>query len=216
VSDDNVQQTQYVGFISTLEERRIRGDGGLADVPSSAAIEKLNVEVKAMAIQIRDDLDAKGPPSMPFVLSAQCREMDLNAGEPGVYFLLDRDEIVYIGSSVSVSSRVGQHVTERDRAYGKEFNRVLYLNCPAADRLAIEGALIRLFSPRYNGSPPADTGDDDAILAKLRLPERHPLLAPLGKKRQRLKEMREERRVGMERAAANLAAELRRSRGLAR
>ncbi len=61
----------------------------------------------------------------------------------GIYFLCQEDELQYVGQSVNVHSRVGQH--------NKKHNQVLFLPWPADDLDRIEGALIRYLKPPLNG-----------------------------------------------------------------
>lgn len=62
----------------------------------------------------------------------------------GVYFLLDGDEVVYVGQAVNVYSRIGQHT-------GKRFDRYAFVPCAvdALDRL--ESLYIHCLRPRLNG-----------------------------------------------------------------
>jgi hypothetical protein len=62
----------------------------------------------------------------------------------GVYFLLDGDEVVYVGQAVNVYARIGQHV-------GKRFDRYAFVPCSvdALDRL--ESLYIHCLRPRLNG-----------------------------------------------------------------
>lgn len=70
--------------------------------------------------------------------------------EEGVYFLYDKDELVYIGQSDNLYRRIGQHIAEKK----KRFDRFeLY---PTTDRIRLEGFLITMFKPKYNISDGAD------------------------------------------------------------
>lgn len=70
--------------------------------------------------------------------------------EEGVYFLYDKDELVYIGQSDNLYRRIGQHIAENK----KMFDRFeLY---PTTDRIRLEGFLIKMFKPKYNISDGAD------------------------------------------------------------
>jgi hypothetical protein len=66
----------------------------------------------------------------------------------GIYFLCDGNELLYIGQSVSVSSRISTHHHE-----GK-FNRVIFMAWPPDDLNDVEGALIRALNPPLNGRTP--------------------------------------------------------------
>lgn len=74
----------------------------------------------------------------------------MNVVKEGVYFLYDKDELVYIGQSDNLYRRIGQHIADGV----KTFDRFeLY---PTNDRIRLEGFLIRMFKPKYNISSGAD------------------------------------------------------------
>lgn len=64
---------------------------------------------------------------------------------PGVYFLMDGDEVIYIGKSLNPFARIGAHVLE------KEFDGVFVLPVEEKDLSDYGGALILHFRPRLNG-----------------------------------------------------------------
>ena len=64
----------------------------------------------------------------------------------GVYFLCKDGEVVYVGQSVDVPSRVSSH-----RKDGKNFESVYMIPLPKEDLNSVEGALIRLLRPKLNG-----------------------------------------------------------------
>jgi hypothetical protein len=70
-------------------------------------------------------------------------------GAPGVYFLLHRDEVVYVGQSTNVFGRVAAHTGDISKA----FDGAAYLPLPVSVLDSVEGALIRLLRPRLNGNP---------------------------------------------------------------
>ena len=77
-------------------------------------------------------------------------EKNMNVIEEGVYFLYDKDELVYIGTSDNLYRRIGQHIAEKT----KTFDRFeLY---PTTDRIRLEGFLIKMFQPKYNVSMGAE------------------------------------------------------------
>jgi hypothetical protein len=63
----------------------------------------------------------------------------------GVYFLRRGQEIVYVGQSVAVHSRVSQHRKD------KHFDNVLFLPCEREELNNLEGFFIRLLRPQLNG-----------------------------------------------------------------
>lgn len=83
----------------------------------------------------------------------------------GVYFLLLQDEIVYIGQSRDIVARINTHIDEQT----KQFDRVLYLPCPAGLLDHYEKRLISLMRPRYNGVGPGKRmGAASLVAAELR------------------------------------------------
>jgi len=88
---------------------------------------------------------------------------------PAVYFLVEKDKVVYIGQSTNPASRVAAH----DNI--KVFDRVFILPVPRSVLDGVEGALIRLLQPKLNGGErnqvnkglqaPGDPADDEDYLA---------------------------------------------------
>ena len=68
--------------------------------------------------------------------------------ETGVYFLLNKGEIVYIGQSVHVRTRVDMHRQEKKI----EFDAVAYVLCDKKDLDFLESMYIYKFSPCCNGN----------------------------------------------------------------
>ena len=73
----------------------------------------------------------------------------------GVYFLLQDNEIVYVGQSTSILTRLANHSIEAT----KKFNRVYVVECPAASMTRLERMYIDKLKPIYNASCPP-VGDD--------------------------------------------------------
>jgi hypothetical protein len=71
----------------------------------------------------------------------------------GIYFLVKDMEVVYVGQSVNVASRISGHATFNfyKNETNKDFDRVFFLQWPADDLDGIEGAFIRALSPSLNG-----------------------------------------------------------------
>ena len=65
--------------------------------------------------------------------------------EPVVYFLALKDEVVYVGQSITVIQRVKQH-----RSDGKIFDRVYGLPCPRNELDYLESRFIRTLKPILN------------------------------------------------------------------
>lgn len=64
----------------------------------------------------------------------------------GVYFLMLKREIVYVGQSTNIANRIGQHAKE------KEFDRVRFIRCDREHLNKVEGFFIDLLQPRLNGT----------------------------------------------------------------
>jgi hypothetical protein len=62
----------------------------------------------------------------------------------GVYFLCHKGEVVYVGQSINVLSRVGQHIGH------KTFDSVFFVRIPKSDLDFVEGTFIRTLEPKYN------------------------------------------------------------------
>jgi hypothetical protein len=97
------------------------------------------------------------------------QEASLGEGTPGVYFLLRQDEVVYVGQSLSVLTRIETH-----RRQGvKVFDRAVYLTMPEEVLDEAEGAFIKLLQPEYNGAGPV-VADHLESLARLLPPFARP------------------------------------------
>ncbi len=64
----------------------------------------------------------------------------------GVYFLISGNEIVYVGQSVNIPSRIEQHKKDQQ----KTFDRYYYIECKVTELDVVEGRYIRKFMPKYN------------------------------------------------------------------
>lgn len=62
----------------------------------------------------------------------------------GVYFLIEDDEIVYVGQSGNVIARLQTHLLT------KKFNKIAILPCEEKERATIEAKYIHLFQPKLN------------------------------------------------------------------
>jgi hypothetical protein len=61
---------------------------------------------------------------------------------PGVYFLCQENQVVYVGQSMNPSARIAQHQAD------KQFNRVFMI--PTNNLDAVETMYIKKFKPKYN------------------------------------------------------------------
>ncbi len=62
----------------------------------------------------------------------------------GVYFLLLKNEIVYVGQSVAVYRRINEHLAS------KRFERIAYIPCDQSELDVLESLYIHLFRPKLN------------------------------------------------------------------
>ena len=62
----------------------------------------------------------------------------------GVYFLIDGDEVVYVGQSLNIFSRINNH---KD----KKFDRYAYVNCDPNVMDRLESLYIHFLKPKLNG-----------------------------------------------------------------
>lgn len=108
-------------------------------------------------------------------LEQRFAELDLKAVRPrkqGVYLLVADGEIIYVGQTTVLESRVVIHrtVTKCRPQDTKRFDRVLWLDLSDDDLDDYEGALIRALRPRFCKRAPAHAGHDNDVLGALGLP----------------------------------------------
>lgn len=72
----------------------------------------------------------------------------------GIYFLCKQGKVVYIGQSVNIHSRVGQHCED------KEFDAVFLFQCPQAHLNELERTFIRELQPPLNRTGRLPTSRD--------------------------------------------------------
>ena len=65
----------------------------------------------------------------------------------GIYFLIQDNEVVYVGQSVDVLGRISRH--KRD---GKEFDSFTYILCPTKDLCTLETTYIASLMPWMNSA----------------------------------------------------------------
>lgn len=107
-------------------------------------------------------------------LAASMVEVDLSViakkqTTASVYVLIDDGEIIYIGRSVSLISRLIAHRVGTPIDEPKQFDRVLAVEVPIENAAAYEGALIRRFNPPLCVGSPSDESRDAEVLATLGL-----------------------------------------------
>lgn len=73
------------------------------------------------------------------------------ASSVGIYFLIDGEEVVYVGQSVNVFARISQHKSE-----GKKFERWCFLPCSAEQLHDTERRYIEAIAPALNQAFPEE------------------------------------------------------------
>lgn len=87
----------------------------------------------------------------------------------GVYFLCKNGEIVYVGQSISIFTRISAHRSNNLI----DFDSVFFIPVPQQHLNDVEGTLIRHFKPKHNGinkngkysAPTVSTAKENSILA---------------------------------------------------
>lgn len=100
------------------------------------------------------------PPQLSRIRSLFKLPIDVLSTPPGIYFLCEDEEIVYVGQALNVARRIGEHMTEEKRS----FNQVYFIPCLVNNLLEFESALIRWFRPRYNFQKYGPANERDAAL----------------------------------------------------
>ena len=125
---------------------------------------KLNVK---MTVDGSDELIESPPDSIAG--NHELLPMRQTSFPPGIYFLCEENEVVYVGQSVLPANRVQAHMAD------KKFDRSFLLPVPREYLDKVEAAFIRALKPRLNGrSPtgkmvtnhPKKNGDDNLYVQK--------------------------------------------------
>lgn len=142
--------------------------------------ERLRVEVEGIKHQLRLQPLSTELTGATLLTKEEiaCGKMDLPC-ESGVYFLLLGDEIVYVGQSVNIYTRVTQHLAT------KNFDGFAYIPCAKDSLDVLESLYIHVLRPKHNGRWQSAAG----MCAPLRLDE---LISLSTQKKQRL-EVKNER-----------------------
>lgn len=62
----------------------------------------------------------------------------------GIYFLIKESKIVYIGQSINLLSRIGNHAARID------FDKYTFIKCEKENLNDVESTLIKRFNPKHN------------------------------------------------------------------
>lgn len=91
------------------------------------------------------DLTDRPPTSISNV--SNLTQLPKHGYQPGVYFLCKEGEVIYVGQSISPSSRIATHVSERQ----KDFDRVYLLPTPMSELDQVEASFIHHLRPSQQG-----------------------------------------------------------------
>lgn len=101
-----------------------------------------------------------GDSDIPFPLCAinNLLRVAIGAAQSGIYFLCSGPDVVYVGQSTSVLSRLCTHVAHGRKTF--DLGRVFFLACPPHDLVRVERHWINTLRPKYNLCAP--TGNERA------------------------------------------------------
>lgn len=85
----------------------------------------------------------------------------------GVYLLVNRQSIIYVGKSTHLSERLHSHIAYQHPEW--VFDRVLWLDVPRRHLREYESTLIRALRPEHNWMATTYRGHDNGILKSLGL-----------------------------------------------
>jgi hypothetical protein len=135
---------RYYGLADKIEELEIR----LANLQTMEALQTLSCALTGRALLPAEDIVRA---SIPWQKSS------------GVYFLIENNEIIYVGQSTNVYTRIDYHVRD------KSFDRYAYVPCPVEMLNKLESLYIHCLRPKLNSSVLG--GDGQVKLAPIRLDE---------------------------------------------
>lgn len=101
-------------------------------------------------LQVLKAVDRLSTSSPPTTISAigSLLHIPVTAICPGIYFLCQDDEVVYVGQAVSVLARIACHIGENLKEFDHE--RIYFLPCPREHLSEVERQWIQELKPKYN------------------------------------------------------------------
>lgn len=108
---------------------------------------KINTKPNTYLLDLKNLIKAKMKLNEDFILC-------------GIYFLIKNHNIVYVGSSSHLFTRIKSHITENK----KDFDSFSYVVCEEQDRLLLESKYILKYLPKYNESIPCSHENINYIL----------------------------------------------------
>lgn len=88
-------------------------------------------------------------------MASRMKRYPFNESMAAVYFLVEAGEVVYVGQSRKLGSRIAAHSNE------KSFDKVFYIPLPPEALNEVEAALIRTLRPKLNGTCQRSSDDKD-------------------------------------------------------
>lgn len=79
------------------------------------------------------------------------RRIDLEEYEPGIYFLCNFGEVVYVGQSTNPKQRISTHLAEKKKVFDRAFIR----HCRPDELDELESFFIHTLEPKYNCTMPS-------------------------------------------------------------
>ncbi len=124
-----------------VDGKEFRGTTKTGDAKLACAIETR--ERKRRNVRLNGAYDI--PPSLE-PLRGKLRSYEIENYPGHVYFLVEEEEVVYVGQTIDLAYRIRSHVTEaRIR-----FNKVYWIPCLHEDMAVIEAAFIGTLKPKFN------------------------------------------------------------------
>jgi hypothetical protein len=101
-------------------------------------------------VVVRDGVDSSVVGLAPTSISSIAGLMRFNPELfSGVYFLCLKNEVVYVGQSTAIPSRIKQHSD-------KQYDRVFFLRVPSSQLLEVENRFIKALNPKLNRTRKGD------------------------------------------------------------
>lgn len=99
--------------------------------------------------EAKDEADARTGP-LPEALLPFQSEIVTEWDGPGVYFLMNGSDVVYVGVSVCVNRRIHAHMVGTHSTAKKDFARFVCIPTPVEELFQKERIFIRIFDPPLN------------------------------------------------------------------
>jgi len=137
IREENAKKEQEENYIIAEQNRKLNDEINKKRKQLSDIEESINTAKKKLKAKMDDPLFEEDD----ILLLAGIRKRKC-----GVYFLIKDEEIVYVGQSVNIFSRIGAHETLKD------FDTFTYIECDKSELNIIEAKYIVKFKPKYNFS----------------------------------------------------------------